>query len=55
MNLKKVASQLRVTLLMLTAESRLTVLHEIGICNGCGADLMNAKGEVEICHCRNDE
>lgn len=55
MNLERVAAELRALLLPLSEKSRVEVLYETGICDGCGRDRKTDKGEIKVCHCRNDE
>lgn len=52
----KAAEIVRRELVKLRAdEDRRDALILAGICDGCGRDLRNKFGYVDVCHCRNDE
>ena len=48
-------SELRALLLAVPEDDRHSVLFWMGICDGCGRDLLEENGDIAICHCRNDE
>lgn len=58
---QQIIDDIRRKFLAMSDEDRVTLLYEIGICRGCGADLIDptkspkAWDHHRTCHCQNDE
>lgn len=49
-----IAGSIRLTLEKLTFEQVVSVLHQIGYCPDCGANLRSLRGKIRRCFCRDD-